>query len=425
MVYSEDVYKKMGPSSVAPDEIQRTENLYFKQNKWDFLIIGADGQQGQITSRYLYLKGYKIVCVDLYTENLHELFKGKNVPIISCDCAKKEELLKILTIFNPKVVINLSYQESTPLAKICLQQKINFLDIFANLHWVDILYNDNVSEDGKIIQELCNKNKCVVITGAGCAPGISSMLAKKLDEFFTVVESVEAGFAWDSNIKKYVPPFCVSDAAEELFYFNGVVKDGEIRNVYPMSIWKEYDFPLIGKQKIYAINHVELYSFFNFFKKKGIQNITFFGGFPEHCLVVLKALNDLNLIGDKHEKMTLIGADDACDFTKQEIVNAISKQIGLPKNYTEAEIVWCTIQGKNLNDKPCTKTMLCKVPPIKNWEKYGCNVDTGVPAAIISEMIFKDMFNPGAYSPEVVVPCDYFFNELKEFGFEFSFTENI
>ena len=128
----------MGPTSVSPDEIELLEKNFFKKTNWDFLIIGADGQQGQITSRYLFQKGYKIVCVDLYTENLHKHFKGKNVPIVSCDCSNKDGFVKILTTFNPKVVINLSYAESTPIAKICLEHKISFLDIFANLHWVDV-----------------------------------------------------------------------------------------------------------------------------------------------------------------------------------------------------------------------------------------------------------------------------------------------
>ena len=414
----------MGPTSVAPDEIESSEQKLFKQTSWDFLIIGADGQQGQITSRYLYSKGFKIVCVDLYTENLHELFKGTSVPIVSCNCADDKEFTRILKLFNPKVVINLSYVPSISIVKLCLEHKASFLDIFANLDWVDVLYNDSEDKDTTIL-DLCKQNNCIVMTGAGCAPGISSMLAKKLDEFFVEVKSVEAGFAWDSNIKKYVPPFCVSDAAEELFYFNAIVKDTEIRNVYPFSVWKEYNFPLIGTQKVYAINHIELYSFSKYFQSKGVQDITFYGGFPDHCISVLSSLNELDLIGDKYDRVTVVGTTGAYDFSKQEIINAISKQIEIPKNYTETEIVWCKIEGTGLTGKPLTKTMLCKVPPIPNWEKYGCNVDTGIPAAIIAEMILNKLFDSGAYAPEVIVPCDLFFSELQKFGFEFLFTEQL
>jgi hypothetical protein len=57
--------------------------------------------------------------------------------------------------------------------------------------------------------------------------------------------------------------------------------------------------------------------------------------------------------------------------------------------------------------------MECAVPPLKGWEDHGCNVDTGMPASIIAQMI-KDgrISTRGSFAPEAIVPEEEFFKEL-------------
>jgi saccharopine dehydrogenase-like NADP-dependent oxidoreductase len=59
--------------------------------------------------------------------------------------------------------------------------------------------------------------------------------------------------------------------------------------------------------------------------------------------------------------------------------------------------------------------MECLVPPLKGWEDAGCNIDTGMPASIIAQMILnKNITEPGSYSPEDIIPVEPFFKELKK-----------
>lgn len=407
----------MGPTSVAPDEINAIKN------SCDFLILGADGQQGLITSKYLYIKGYKIVCVDLYTDNVKRLFKDRHIPIITTNCTQTVELKRLLEKYRPKVLLNLTYQQSLSIVKLCMEYGVNFLDIFANYDWVDKFGKEG---DQNSVYSLNKIYKTVILTGCGCAPGITSLLAKKLSENFKSIETVEAGFCWDSNIAEFVPPFCISDAAYELFYDAQIIVAKQSKGIEPRSYTKEYNFPLIGKKKVYAMSHIELYSFLDYFEKKGIRNVYFYGGFPEHCIKILESLNDLGLIKEKESVLKISDQQGNLHlFTSQDVVTAISKHINVPDNYTETEIVWCTIIGKDIQDREITKTMLCKVPPIKGWEKFGCNVDTGVPAAVIGEMILQNKFLPGVYMPEHVVDADQFIHELENFGFEFTIQHTL
>jgi saccharopine dehydrogenase-like NADP-dependent oxidoreductase len=59
--------------------------------------------------------------------------------------------------------------------------------------------------------------------------------------------------------------------------------------------------------------------------------------------------------------------------------------------------------------------MECIVPPLKGWEDAGCNIDTGMPASIMAQMIFNKTLNqPGSYSPEFIIPPEPFFKELRK-----------
>jgi saccharopine dehydrogenase-like NADP-dependent oxidoreductase len=251
-------------------------------------------------------------------------------------------------------------------------------------------------------------------------------MAKKIGCDFKEIETIEAGFCWDSNVPEFVPPFCISDAAYELFYDAWVIISKAYKSIEPLSYSKEYDFPLIGRKKVYAISHIELFSFLDYFQDKNIQNVFFYGGFPEHCIEVLKCLDKLNLIKQRNNVIKIPDQQGKThSFTNQDIITAISKRIETPKNYTETEIVWSTIIGKDFNNKEMVKTMLCKVPPIEGWEQHGCNVDTGVPAGVIAEIILKDKVLPGVYMPEGAIDPDPFIKELEDFGFEFIIQDSF
>jgi saccharopine dehydrogenase-like NADP-dependent oxidoreductase len=58
--------------------------------------------------------------------------------------------------------------------------------------------------------------------------------------------------------------------------------------------------------------------------------------------------------------------------------------------------------------------MECLVPTLKGWEDAGCNIDTGMPASILAQMIKKEIITEkGSFAPEAVVPPEPFFKELR------------
>jgi len=90
------------------------------------------------------------------------------------------------------------------------------------------------------------------------------------------------------------------------------------------------------------------------------------------------------------------------------------KNIKFPEGYKEEENLWVKIWGRK-NGKPKKILMECIVPTLKGWEDAGCNIDTGMPASIMAQMIKKGMVKEkGSFAPEAIIPPEPFFKELRK-----------
>ena len=112
------------------------------------------------------------------------------------------------------------------------------------------------------------------------------------------------------------------------------------------------------------------------------------------------------------------GSEKLIDFRgmkikPNEFLTEVLKRIKYPLGYKETENLWVLMKGKH-KGKNKEILMECIVPPLKGWEDAGCNIDTGMPASIIAQMIFgKVITQPGSYAPEEIVPVEPFFKELR------------
>ena len=59
--------------------------------------------------------------------------------------------------------------------------------------------------------------------------------------------------------------------------------------------------------------------------------------------------------------------------------------------------------------------MQCLVKTLKGWEDAGSNIDTGMPASIMAQMVKNKLITKkGCFAPEACVPPAPFFAELRK-----------
>lgn len=372
--------------------------------EYNFLVIGSSGMQGRIVVRDLLESGHKVYCADLYREGSEKnLSQNPGTPFEFVDLRKIEDCRNFIKKVSAKVVINCAEGDwNHDVYRICLKEGRRVIDLGSDIPItkVQILMNSDFHKAG-----------LVAITGCGSTPGINNIMMKHASQFFSEIDTIELGFAWDSNVKKFVVPFSIESIVEELTESAPVVENGQWLEKKPSETEVVREFREIGSQKCYLVRHPETYTFTEDYKQYNPKNIRFYAGFPDHSLEVLSKIIELGL-----------GAKELLIFEKTEIrpIDALSRiltRLPKPENYNEKENLWVEVSGKDKGGAIKITRMECIIVTLPDWNDSGCNVDTGLPASIIAQMILDGRITVrGSFAPDMAVPTEEFFKELKKKG---------
>ena len=371
--------------------------------KFDFCVLGATGMQGRIVTRDLLESGYSaMLCGRDEKRVQHLLNKHKSKTAFTyVELSDVDGTVKVIKNSGAKVVINAAegdWNLNSLLA--CIKAGVHSIDLGSDIPML--------KKQLALNNELKAKN-LVHITGCGSVPGIGNVMLRYADEKFDKIDTVDVGFAWTSNMKKFVVPFSMESILEEFTMVAPYLHNHKTMRVRPTdSIVRVYHKGVGREDQFNVGHHPETYTFYKYCKKKGVKNIEFFAGFPDHSMSVIEMLVDLGFARDKPVKFKGI------DIQPDEFLTELLKDLKFPKGYTETENLWVLMRGKS-KGKGTETLMDTIVPPLKGWEEAGCNIDTGMPASIMAQMILKKVITkPGSFSPEDIVPPEACFKELKK-----------
>lgn len=368
---------------------------------FDFVVLGATGMQGRITTRDLLENGYSVFLCGRDRKRVeHFLNRYRKTAFQHIEATKISTIKKAIRSSKANVVINCMEGDwNYEVFKACTELGVNCIDLGSEIPATrkQFALNDDMKKKG-----------IIGITGIGSVPGVGNVMLRYASEKFDRIREIDVGFAWDSNIKKFVVPFSIASVVEEFTDPAPVVENRHFKYKIPLkTVIKEYH-KSIGRETEMFVRHPEQYTFLHYFEKKGLKNVKFYAGFPEHSFKMIVDLiklgfanwNEIDYFGTKIVPI---------DFLTQML-----KRLKMPKGYKEKENLWVRIKGKK-NGKDKTILMECLVPTLKGWENAGCNIDTGMPASILAQMIKKGTITQkGCFSPEYGVPPHVFFKELKK-----------
>ncbi len=366
--------------------------------KYDFIIFGGTGFQGKICARDLLEQGYSALLVGRNPSMIKDILKNPRASFLKLNLQDEKMIEEIIKKSKADVVINCSeHYFNVPIIRACLKTKRSYTDLGGS---------KEETEEAFSLENAFKKSKITCITGCGSTPGISNVMTAYGIKDFDSVKEIFLGFAWDSNIKKFVPPYSMNTIFEELTESPDLLENGKVIMSDKFRCMGTFNFKGIGKQKVYCIVHSEVYTYPKYFKKYGLKHLHYMAGFPEHSLKVIQTLIDLGF--NSKEQIKINGESvSPVDFTTR-----VLKELDFPKGYKEVENIWVRIKGMK-NGKKKESKLECIVRTLKGWEYAGSNIDTGRTIAIISQMIKEGKIREkGVYGPEAVVPQKEFFKEL-------------
>ncbi len=365
---------------------------------FDFVVIGATGMQGRIVTRDLLESGYSVLLCGRDKKRIEYLLKNKKTKFEHLDARDIEKMARVFKRSGASVVVN------------CVEGdwNLNILKatIKANIHSIDLGSEIPMTKEQFGLHSTLKEKNLTHITGCGSVPGIGNVLLNHAAQKFDSIHAIEVGFAWNSNIKKFVVPFSMESIIEEFTEPATNIKNGRFTKIRPLDSLIKTHEPFVGKEDCMFVRHPETYTFYKYFKHKGLKNVRFYAEFPPHSFDVIKQLIDLGF--DSKEKILI----DGVSVRPIDVVTQTLKNLKAPKGYKEKENLWLRLYGKHKGKR---KNMLieCIVGTNHGWESAGCNIDTGMPASIIAQMIKEEIIKErGSFAPEVIVPTIPFFKEI-------------
>ena len=368
--------------------------------RYDFVVIGANGMQGRITSRDLLESGHSVLLAAIDDYKIDKLIEHPKADFAFIDLRRMDRVKRTVKKSGAPIVVNCAIDDfNLAVTKMALELGMNYVDLGSE---EKMLY-----EQLALDKEFKNK-KLIGITGIGSTPGITNVMLRYAKPQFDSIETVHVGFTWDSNLPVFVPPFSMDAISYEFSEPAKMLENGEFVHKYPDENTTHYYYKSIGKQKTRYTKHIEHHSFYEYLKDMGIKNISVFSSFPSHSYNTLKTLIDLGLTSK--EAITV----DSVSIKPLDFTSEVLRRLAVPDGYTEKENLWLKVFGKKGKEEKMVE-MDCVAGTLPGWEDAACNIDTGMPASILAQMI-KDgrISEPGMFSPEFVAPTELFFQELSK-----------
>ena len=262
-------------------------------------------------------------------------------------------------------------------------------------------------------REECEKAGVTAILGAGFDPGVVNAYAKlAYDEYFDKIESIDIV---DINAGSHGRYFATNFDPEINFReFTGQVwswQDGKWTSNKMFEVGKEWDLPVVGKQKAYMTGHDEVHSLSQIL---GVPNVRFWMGFGDHYINVFTVLKNLGLLSEQPVKTA-----EGLEVVPLKVVKAVLPDPGsLAPDYTGKTCIGDLVKGTK--DGKEREVFIYNVADHKDAYNevgsQGISYTAGVPAVAAAMLIANGKWDVKKMANVEELPAQPFLGILNEIG---------
>jgi saccharopine dehydrogenase (NAD+, L-lysine-forming) len=405
------------------------------------LIIGAGGvgrvvahkcaQLSETFTTILLASRTKSRCDDIAAEVLE--LSGVTIETAALDADDSKNTVALISEFEPDLVLNvaLPYQDLA-IMDACLETKVAYLDT-ANYepldtakfeyHW-QWAYRKRFEEAG-----------VMALLGSGFDPGVTNVFcAYAQKNLFDQIDTIDildcnAGDHGHPFATNFNPEINIREITQPGRYWEhsslngqgeaaGDVAEGRWKQISPMSMRWDYDFPEVGVKPAYLLYHEEIESLCR--NIKGVKQIRFWMTFGDSYLKHLEVLQNVGMTS-----IQPIEFEGKMIVPIQFLKALLPDPASLAKNYTGKTCIGCLIEGTK--DGKRRKVFIYNVCDhaecYKEVRSQAISYTTGVPASVGAAMMVRGIWKKsGVYNIEEFDP-EPFLDLLSKHGLPFSVME--
>jgi saccharopine dehydrogenase (NAD+, L-lysine-forming) len=263
----------------------------------------------------------------------------------------------------------------------------------------------------------------MAILGMGSAPGIVNVMAAHAAEGMTRVDEVHCMVAAHDGTRWETPPllpfgYSPDTLLDEFALPSAVFRDGAIRMVPPLASAERRREPFpgpVGEIELDTTLHSEVATLPDFFRERGVREVTFRQGFEATFADRLRLLVHLGLADTTPLAALHVAPRDLLRTLLGRLPP--SQPIGPVDRH---EILRVRVLG-SLGDGPREAVTIDCYAGANAGSGIGPDIDTGAPPSIAAQLLGDELLvHPGVFAPEQVIPWAPFRRELERRGMTIS-----
>ena len=321
--------------------------------------------------------------------------------------------------FEADVVVNAAMYETIPgVMRAALMSGTHYLDLgddVDTLLWQRSL--DNEFRDRGL----------VALPEMGGSPGLINVMASLAASEMERVERILLREGW-VDLNDYeslgIPlpiPYSLDTILDEMVQPVEVWEGGGIRYVEAMSGVEEMIFPEpVGTQRLYYVEHPEVYSLGETFRYKGLRFVDYKLSFPDDLVIKYRLLAKLGLASKEPREL------NGCEVVPRELLRKLVSETlegkEIPPN--DYDVMVAIAEGWNGGTRIRIRVE-SRLRWSERWNVTAQALLVGAPAAVAARWIGRGLIGPGVHYPEEVIEPVGFLREVAERGFEFVLVREL
>ncbi|MEM8814046.1 MAG: saccharopine dehydrogenase family protein [Pseudomonadota bacterium] len=254
----------------------------------------------------------------------------------------------------------------------------------------------------------------------GFDPGVVNVFCRKVlndyvDEIDTIdILDVNGGSHGRYFATNFNPEINLREIMEEVVYW----ENGDWARIPPHSKAIEYDFPVLGRHKLYSVGHDELHSLY---RHVPAQRIEFWMGFNDHYLKVFGVLNNLGLLSS-----VPVDVEGTRIAPLKMIKAVLPDPATLAKGYTGSVCIGCRVAGRH-NGTPRTVFIYSTCDHEACYRDVGSQAisyTTGVPAVAAALTLADGPWNVGHMVNVEELDPDPYLDNLARIGIDWQVRDD-
>jgi saccharopine dehydrogenase-like NADP-dependent oxidoreductase len=300
------------------------------------------------------------------------------------------------------------YNWNLDVMRAALAARINYMDLGGLYHMTRKQFS--LDKDFRRIGR-------IAIVGVGGAPGITNVMARALADRLDRVDSIRVYNA-GADEQRYDSPiaytFSIATILDELTMPPVAFEGGRYVEKPMLSEPEPGKFRApIGSITLRHSIHSELGTLPASFRKKGVKEVFFKINYDPRLVNLVR---DLDQAGFTSRELVAV---NGTRVAPRSVLLSLMQQRAPKKMARDVEALRVVVTGRSKNRRIASA--------MEMWADHSTRPqlsavarDTGFPAAIAAVMLGRgEIRGTGVQAPEIVVPPEPFFNELKKRGFTF------